>query len=74
MVKAETDGSGTGVLGKLTVAPLIRPGKDFWARPELRAFVTLATWNDAIKGRVGSPSSAPDTVGLSVGVQAESWW
>jgi maltoporin len=66
--------SNTGVLAKLTVAPLIRPGMDFWARPEIRAFVTLATWNEAIKGAVGGPAYATDTVGLTMGVQAESWW
>jgi maltoporin len=75
--------SNTGVLAKLTVAPLIRPGMDFWARPELRAFVTVAAWNDAIRGAVGGPAFSPpgclasdtcDTAGLTVGVQAESWW
>jgi maltoporin len=74
VVKPQTDGAQTGVLGKLTVAPLIRPGADFWARPEIRAYVTAAAWNDAIKGAVGGPAFAGDTVGLTMGVQMESWW
>ncbi len=74
IVKPEADATDTGVLGKLTVAPVIRPGKDFWARPELRAFVTAAFWNDAIKGQVGGAPFADDTFGLTAGVQMESWW
>lgn len=74
VVKGQASGSPTGVLGKLTVAPLIRPGMDFWARPELRAFVTLAGWNDNIKGQVGGRAFANNNVGLTAGVQVESWW
>jgi len=74
VVKPQTDGSQTGVLAKLTVAPLIRPGMDFWARPEIRAYVTAAAWNSAIKGQVGGRAFANDTAGLTAGVQMESWW
>jgi maltoporin len=74
----------TGVLGKLTPALVVRPAADFWARPELRVFVTAAVWNDAIKGANGvgfdgntQPGGNPyanDNFGLTAGVQAESWW
>lgn len=74
VVRGQADGSQTGVLGKLTIAPLIRPAHDFWARPEIRAFVTAATWNDAIKGQVGGRAFADDTFGVTAGVQGESWW
>jgi maltoporin len=77
-------GTGLGVLGKLTVAGLVRPAADFWARPELRAFVTAAAWNTALKGAGGvgfdpnaQPSPNPfagDNIGLTAGVQLESWW
>ncbi|HMG22011.1 MAG TPA: carbohydrate porin, partial [Kofleriaceae bacterium] len=73
VVKNQVDGAATGVLGKLTVAPLIRPAMDFWARPELRAFATLATWHDGA-GAPGGAAFAGDKVGLTLGVQAESWW
>jgi maltoporin len=78
VVKAETvaplPAPDTGFVGKLTVAPLIRPGMDFWARPELRAYVTAAFWNDAVKGQVGGPAFANDNFGVTAGVQMESWW
>jgi maltoporin len=77
VVKAEAPAGAsvdTGFVGKLTVAPLIRPGMDFWARPELRAFVTAAAWNNAVKGAVGGPAFANDNFGLTAGVQMESWW
>jgi maltoporin len=74
VVKPQADGSQTGVLAKLAVAPLIRPAMDFWARPEIRAYVTVAAWNDAIKGQVGGPAFAKDSAGLTAGVQMESWW
>lgn len=34
-------------LTKITLAPTLSKGKDFWSRPELRAFVTYARWNRA---------------------------
>ncbi|HEY0191380.1 MAG TPA: carbohydrate porin [Kofleriaceae bacterium] len=74
IVKSQAQGSDTGVLGKLTVAPLIRPGMDFWARPELRAFFTAAAWSNSIKGQVGGAAYSTDTVGFTAGVQMESWW
>lgn len=73
-VKPQASGSSVGVLTKVTVAGLIRTGNDFWARPELRLYVTTAAWNNAIKGQVGGAPFANDTLGLTAGVQAEAWW
>jgi maltoporin len=77
-------GTSLGTLGKLTVAGVVRPAADFWARPELRVFVTAAAWSDALKGARGvgfdlnaQPSLNPfagDNFGLTAGVQMESWW
>lgn len=74
IVKPQASGSSVGVLGKLTVAGLIRPANDFWARPEFRVFVTTAAWNQTLKGSVGGTAFANDTVGVTTGVQIESWW
>jgi maltoporin len=68
-----------GFLGKLTVAPAIKAGNGFWSRPEIRAFVTAAFWNDAIQtagtaNGVGGAAYIDKTFGLSFGVQAEHWW
>jgi len=73
IVQPQTANSSTGFVGKLTVAPLIRAGTGFWDRPEIRAFVTTAFWNDAVKGKVGGPEYANANFGLTTGVQAE-WW
>jgi maltoporin len=73
-VQPREEDSDLGFLGKLTVAPTLKAGQGFWARPELRAFVTAAFWNDAIQGAVGGPAFADDTFGMTFGVQAESWW
>lgn len=70
----DTDDDSFNNLVKLTVAPQIATGPTFWARPSLRAFATMALWNDGVKGRVGGPAYENDTVGLSFGLQAESWW
>lgn len=74
IVKPQADGSETGTVGKLTVAPLIRPGMDFWARPEIRAFITAATWSDSVKGAVGGRAYQDKNFGITAGVQLESWW
>ncbi|HEX8108285.1 MAG TPA: carbohydrate porin, partial [Kofleriaceae bacterium] len=76
IVKNQASGSGTEVLGKVTVAGLIRPAADFWARPELRIFLTTAAWNGAVNnaGGTGGAAFAGDNAGLTAGVQVESWW
>ncbi len=69
------DGSGDGgTLGKLTLAPQLALGSEFFSRPVLRAFVTYATWSDGLKGAVGGPDYADRNSGWTWGVQMESWW
>ncbi|MGE9269696.1 MAG: maltoporin, partial [Verrucomicrobiales bacterium] len=63
-----------GSLGKITVAPQISLGNEFYSRPTLRAFLTYAFWNDGQKGEVGGSDYAYETDGFSWGVQMESWW
>jgi maltoporin len=64
----------SGTLTKFTVAPQIRAGDGFWARPTIRAFVTAAFWTGDYEGAVGGAAFAADTFGMTMGVQAESWW
>ncbi len=59
-------------LHKFTVAPTITMGSGFWARPELRAFVTYANWSD--EGAIGGTLWEDDTEGMLYGVQMEVWW
>lgn len=63
-----------GTIGKLTLAPQVALGDEFFSRPVLRAFVTYATWSDDLRGQVGGPDYAGRSSGWSWGVQMESWW
>jgi maltoporin len=74
--------AGTNHLDKLTIAPQISMGSGFYARPVLRAYYTMANWNQggasACTGRdcgVGLPSfTSTTTSGSSYGFQMEAWW
>jgi maltoporin len=76
---------------KATPAFLIHPpaglGGAYFTRPELRFFVSYASWNDAAQaaGAFGQGSCAAtgaaagsvfscDSNGLTIGAQAEAWW
>jgi maltoporin len=74
VVKPEAAHSKYGELATFAIAPLVRPGMDFWARPELRVFVTFAAWSKSIEGQVGGDAFKHQTYGLTSGVQFESWW
>jgi maltoporin len=67
-------GHYAGWLRKVTVAPQIAAGRDFFSRPVLRLFVTYASWSGDFRGLVGGVPYANATNGITFGVQAESWW
>ena len=85
-----SDGSGNQKLTKVTFAPTIAMGKDYYSRPELRAFVTYAKWNKAAQNAAdravaANPTAEADalssvgvfggkTNGTSIGLQVEAWW
>jgi maltoporin len=71
----------------VTLHPPAGPGGAYFTRPELRLFVTYATWNTADRdaggvagqgncatGGTGSNVFGCDTNGLTFGAQVESWW
>jgi maltoporin len=68
------DVSDSGTLAKLSVAPQIKAGQFFWARPVIRAYATMATWTENFQGAVGGQVHADNTFGMAFGVQAENWW
>jgi maltoporin len=69
------DGSGdSGVLGKITIAPQVSLGGEFFSRPVLRAFLTYAAWSDGLEGTVGGPDYADENSGWTWGMQMETWW
>ncbi|MES2264381.1 MAG: carbohydrate porin [Pseudomonadota bacterium] len=70
---------GTQRLTKLTIAPTLTMGRDYWARPELRAFVSYGKWNDKATLAVNAannsgPVYGNSTNGVSYGIQMEAWW
>jgi maltoporin len=64
----------SGNLYKLTLAPQVSLGNQFFSRPVLRAYVTYAHWSDAFMGQVGGQDYRTDREGLSYGIQMEAWW
>ncbi len=74
---ATTTRTGNGPdqqLNKLTIAPTLSVGPDFWARPELRLYVTMANWNDAAAAANASSFGAGGKTARTVaGVQYEIW-
>ena len=70
----DPEGGEDGYLHKVSLAPTIKFGNRYFDRPELRVFVTYATWSDAFKGEIGGEAFNDDTNGLLYGVQMEAWW
>jgi maltoporin len=64
---------------KFTLAPTLSPppgpGGAYYTRPELRLFVTYASWNDSAANLgTGSPAFGTDKNGLTFGAQVEAWF
>ena len=69
------DGQERQKLDKVTFAPTLSTGPDFWKRPELRLYVTHARWS-GVAGSVVTGSSVFDSKnsGTSYGAQVEVWY
>lgn len=63
----------TAKLAKLTIAPTLATGPDFFSRPEFRLYVTTAKWNSAAGNVTGQAAFDDKTNGTSYGAQVE-WW
>ena len=68
------EGGDSGSLFKITLAPQITPNNTAMSRPALRLFVTYAFWSDAFIGQVSPLSYGNQQDGLTIGIQAETWW
>jgi len=71
--QVKPEGLETRHLTKLTIAPTLSTGPDFWTRPELRLYATFAKWNKAAGDVTGQDGFADKTSGNSFGAQIE-WW
>lgn len=67
------ENADTAKLAKLTIAPTLATGPDFFSRPEFRLYVTTAKWNSAAGNVTGQAAFADQTNGTSYGAQVE-WW
>lgn len=71
-------GAPTEKLTKFSFGPALAIGPDFWSRPELRLYVTTASWNQAanLGAGPGGVTGLGDgkTRGTSVGAQFEIWF
>lgn len=67
------DGGQTARLTKLTIAPTLSVGSDFFSRPEFRLYATTAKWNKAAGNVTGQAAFDDKTSGNSFGAQVE-WW
>jgi maltoporin len=69
------DGGNKQTLNKITIAPTLSLGSDFWSRPELRFYVTQANWNsDAAIANTASFGAGGRTSATTTGAQIEVWW
>lgn len=79
--RVEPEEAPARTLDKATLALLLTTKQGFFARPQLRAFVTRARWNGAAQAAAAagtplSPSGPFGEVrhGTSYGLQVEAWW
>lgn len=70
-----SNGGADQRLDKLTIAPTLALGPDFYSRPELRFYVTSSTWNDAAAlANANGFATGNKTARTVAGVQYEVWW
>lgn len=71
------DGQARQSLNKLTIAPTLALAPEFWSRPELRFYLTHASWNAAAaaaNAAAGGFGAGGRTSSTLAGVQLEVWW
>jgi maltoporin len=69
------DGGPDQRLNKITIAPTLAVGENFFDRPELRFYVTKANWNAAAAAaNAATFGQGGKTSRTLVGVQYEIWW
>jgi maltoporin len=71
------DGQAPQYLHKFTLAPTLALAPEFWSRPEMRFYVTRASWNSAAAAAnsgVGGFAIGGRTSITLTGIQIETWW
>jgi maltoporin len=72
--RKKPSGSPTQNLTKVTIGPALSTGPDFWKRPELRLYVTHATFNSAAANDLTNGLPVGEKSGTSYGAQVEIWF
>lgn len=67
-------GQSSQRLNKLTVGPALSLNDQFWTRPELRLYVTRASWNTAAGADPANGLPTGRRSGNSYGAQVELWF
>ncbi len=65
---------GSTSLGKITIAPVIKPSGAFWSRPEIRLYASYFFWDGAPGYYNPNGVKTGKNSSLSFGIQAETWW
>lgn len=71
------DGQARQSLNKFTIAPTLALAPEFWSRPELRFYLTHASWNAAAAAANAGGSgfgAGGRTSSTLAGAQLEVWW
>lgn len=71
------DGQAVQNLNKFTLAPTLALAPGFWSRPELRFYITHASWNNAAavaNSGAGGFGIGGRTANTIAGAQVEAWW
>ncbi|MEH6347423.1 MAG: carbohydrate porin [Bermanella sp.] len=69
------EGANSRELYKITLAPQLSSGRQFWSRPVLRAFITYAAWNQGAEDAgIDINNVYSDKSGVTYGLQADVWW
>jgi maltoporin len=71
----KANNADTQNLNKETIAVALSPDTSFWTRPEFRAYVTHANWNDAAGlANAATFGAGNRTSATTFGLQVEAWW
>ncbi|NLS14877.1 carbohydrate porin [Vibrio sp. SM6] len=74
-IKEDKADGADGGMYQVTIAPTIMPDVGFWTRPQIRAFVTYAKWDDDVASRLDAGYTRDNkTDTLNFGIQAEVWF
>jgi maltoporin len=70
----------SGYLTKFAIAPQVAIENNFWSRPLVRMYASVARWDEGLRQsttiarRIGDVAHENKNWGMGFGIQAEAWW